>query len=267
MEASYAMMLGVRGSVPISGASYADYGGATTCVLLHLAGQYVVLDAGTGILCLPQEALDQPALPLLLTHAHLDHVNGLSMCPYVFSEGKSLDIYASLSGHLNAEEVLQGLYSPPLWPVLPSQFAASLAYHALPEELEIGPIHVSALDGVHPGGVKLLRLRGGGKTVVFATDCTLTESLFSEVAEFARDCDLLLCDGQYSDAEWPQRSGFGHNTWTRAAELGNACHAKTVRIVHHDPNHTDAVLHAAEAEVLAISPVCRFAFEGEVIRL
>ena len=40
------MILGTRGSVPVSGGDFLRYGGATTCVLVRLAGQVIVLDAG-----------------------------------------------------------------------------------------------------------------------------------------------------------------------------------------------------------------------------
>ena len=37
----------------MSGGGFLKYGGATTCVLVRLAGQAAVLDAGTGLLDLP----------------------------------------------------------------------------------------------------------------------------------------------------------------------------------------------------------------------
>ena len=264
---SYVTILGARGSVPVSDPACAAYGGATTSVLVSLEGQFFVLDAGTGILRLPPEALEQPSLTLLLTHPHLDHINGLSMCPFVMRKGAKLDIYAALSGSETIRDVLKKLYSPPVWPVLPTQFPAELSYHLLEDQLRIGDVEIASLDGVHPGGVKLLRLTGGGKSVVFATDCTLTEAFYPKAVEFARGCDLLLCDGQYSDAEWAHRAGFGHNTWKTAARLGRDCGAKAVRITHHDPTHSDAVLDAAAGEILAIHPTSAFAREGEVIAL
>ena len=267
MEVFRVTILGARGSVPVSGPAFARYGGATTSVLVQLGETSIVLDAGTGIMHLPAEVLAKPALTLLLTHAHLDHLNGLSMCPYVMEQGKALDIYAADQSGMPMEAVLQKLYSPPVWPVTPDQLAATLRYHDLPLAFSVGDVQVDSMEGVHPGGVRLLRLRRGGKTIVFATDFTLTEALRPAVAEFAGDCDLLLCDGQYSEAEWPARSGFGHNTWIAAATLGRDCSAKRTHIVHHDPTHCDAMLDAAAAEIRAVNPHSDFAREGEVISL
>ena len=267
MKESFVLILGARGSVPISAPCFSAYGGATTCVLVRLAGQSIILDAGTGILRMPAETLEQPSLSLLLTHAHLDHLCGFSMWPYLMKAENTLDIYASPSDGSAISDILEGLYAPPVWPVHPSQLPATLRYHPLPERFAIGGVTVQAMDGVHPGGVKLLRISGGGKSVVLATDCTLTDELYPRALEFARGCDLLLCDGQYSEEEMQSRSGFGHNAWMRAARFGVESGAKEIRIVHHDPTHTDAVLDAAEEEVRAVCPNCRFAHEGEEILL
>ena len=265
MNDSELIILGARGSVPVSAPAFFRYGTATTCVVLRLAGQYIILDAGTGILRLPEDVLAQSALSLLLTHVHLDHLCGFSMCPYVMKSGNTLDIYASPADGSEIGALLNRLFAPPVWPVQPDQLAASLRYHALPDRLELGAVSVSALDGVHPGGVKLLRLSGAGKSVVFATDCTLTEEFYPKAVEFAGGCDLLLCDGQYSADEMKTRAGFGHNTWLTAARFGRDCRAGAVRIVHHDPTHDDAVLDRAGEEAAAVYPVCRIAREGEVI--
>ena len=267
METTSVTILGARGSVPVSDPACARYGGATTSILLRLAGQYVLIDAGTGILRLPAEVLEQAQLPLLMTHAHLDHLNGLSMCPYVQLRDRQLDIYADRQDGADLSDVLERLYSPPVWPILPKNFAARLTYHAVSPEFHIGAVSVQSMAGVHPGGVTLYRLNANGKSIVVITDCTLTEALYPHAVAFAKNCDILLCDGQYSDEEWALRSGFGHNKWSTAARLGADCGAKTVRIVHHDPTHTDSVLDAAAEEVRAIHPNCTFAHEGEVIGL
>lgn len=260
------MTLGVRGSVPVSGPAFARYGGATLCVLVRLAGQFIVIDAGTGFLSLPREALEQPWLPLLLSHPHLDHLLGLTMSPYVFRPDARLEIYAAERGE-PLEATLDRLYAPPLWPVKVGGLMADVRFGALPESMELGPVRVDAMEGVHPGGVSVFRLTGGGRRVVIATDCTMTPELWPRVEDFARGCDLLLCDGQYSDAEWPSRSTFGHNTWRMAARLGRDCGAKRTLILHHAPERTDDALDAAERDAQSVNPDCAFAHEGELTEL
>ncbi|MBR0162177.1 MAG: MBL fold metallo-hydrolase [Oscillospiraceae bacterium] len=260
-------ILGTRGSGPVSGEEYSRYGGATSCVLVEIGGRHILLDAGTGLLKLPPSVGEMQPIPLLLTHLHLDHLIGLPLCPQLFRDNIQLALYCSPGQLPLVRESLERLFSPPFWPVCLSDLPASVKLCSIPEDGCISGIRVETMPGVHPGGVTLYRLHGCGKTLVYASDCTLTEPLIADLADFARDCDLLLIDGQYSDEEWEAHCLYGHSRWTDAARLGQRCGAHQVRIVHHAPAHTDFILDAAEEQVRRICPVCTFAKEDEVICL
>ncbi|MBQ3372307.1 MAG: MBL fold metallo-hydrolase [Oscillospiraceae bacterium] len=260
-------ILGARGSVPVSGPAFSRYGGATTCIFVKLAGQLLVLDAGTGIMNLPEEALSVSELPLILTHAHLDHLIGLPMCPYLFRRELHMMVFSQPRAGLTGKEFLDRLLSPPFWPVKLEALPAKVSFHPLLQTFQLGDVLVETISGIHPDGVSLIRLTGGGKRIVLATDCTLTPEQSSSLARFAQDCDLLLCDGQYSQEEWEFRKSFGHSTWIDAAKFGLTCRAKQIRILHHDPSHTDALLDAALPSLLSIHPQCSFAREMEKIVL
>ncbi len=249
------------------GGDFARYGGLTTCALVHMGGQFIVLDAGTGIMKLPNEVLAQKELPLLLTHAHADHLLGLPMCAYVMVRGARLDIYGAPRDGLSPRRQVERLVSPPLWPITPDDFLTELCFHDMPESMELGAVRVRSMEGNHPGGASLLRLEAGGKCLVFATDCTFSDELRPKLAEFAHGCDLLLADGQYNDEEWPTRKTFGHSTWRMAAELARECGAKRLRVVHHDPQRTDAMLAAWDKTLQEQDPAYAFAREGETIEL
>lgn len=262
------VLLGTRGSVPVSGEEFIRYGGSTTCIFLRLAGQSIVLDAGTGMLGLPEVLKkEEQHITVLLSHPHVDHLLGLPMCRTVFDPAKKIDIYAAARNGKDVKEQVSALLAPPLWPVGADQLAAGISFLDLPAKMFLGKVEIETMEGVHPGGVTLFRLTGEGKSVVFATDCTLTDELLPEVTEFARDCDLLLCDGQYSLSDWSGRESFGHSTWIAAARLGAACGAAQVRIIHHDPERTDAELDKAAAELSAIHKNCAFAQAGEQLFL
>ena len=261
-------LLGVGGSVSISDPRRAEYGGATTCILVRLDGQYVLLDAGTGILRLPEEVMEEPSLTMLLTHYHLDHLIGLPMCPYLRQKGRSLTIWGGSHDGRDAGETLERLFSSPLWPVSLWELPCRVEIRSLTEQcFSLGSIRVDVMRGSHPNGVNVFRLTGREHSVVLATDCTLTPEIRPALTAFARDCDLLLCDGQYSSAEWVYRAGFGHNTWNAAAALGRDCGARALRVIHHDPDHSDKQLSAAQAEVETVCPTGRLGREGEEIVL
>ena len=261
-------ILGTRGSVPVNRTDCLRYGGATLCVALRIAGQTVMLDAGTGMLDLPHLMKpDEKDLSILISHPHLDHLLGLPMCPVLFDPLKTIHIYGANRNGLTVKEQIQSLMSPPLWPVGPEEIGAKVIFYCLETSLDLGEIHVDVMEGYHPGGVSLFRVTGEGKSVVYITDCTLTDRMLPQITEFAQGCDLLLCDGQYSEEEWPARSHFGHNTWKAAAELAVASHAKQARIIHHDPFRTDTELDLAAKELTRIHPKCTFAYAGEEVIL
>lgn len=251
-------ILGSRGSVPVSGAEYVHFGGSTTCVLVELDDTCIILDAGTGIRNIPESVLQRSELPLFLTHAHLDHLIGLPMFPYLFRKNAHLSVYA------DGPEQMARLFSPPYWPLSLQELPAEVSFHPMPDQVRIQTVCVERMRGSHPGGVSVFRLSGRRHTVVFATDCTLTDEVRPTLLQFADGCDLLIIDGQYSDEEWADRKAYGHSRWTEAARLGLEAGALQIRITHHDPAHTDAFLVSAEA---SLRPDCLFAREGEMICL
>ena len=76
---------GARGSVPAPGPQMNRYGGDTYCVQLTLdGGEQLILDAGTGIRNLGLDLNGSPKVNILLTHLHLDHIQGLMFFPPCF---------------------------------------------------------------------------------------------------------------------------------------------------------------------------------------
>ena len=261
-------ILGTRGSMSSVGSEYTRFGGNTTCVLLNLAGEFIILDAGTGLMecSVPAGELKQN-VKLLLSHPHADHLVGLPLSPLMMDRDVHIDFFSKTRAGLDAKEQILRLVSPPLWPVTIDLLPGKIDFHELPDRLTLGNVTVEVMEGSHPGGVSLMKLCGNGHSVVFLSDCTLTEELIPRLIEFSRGCSLLLCDGQYSDEEWPYRSKFGHSTWNQAAQLGVACEAQRVRIIHHDPTHTDACLAEASLQLLKKHPDCSFATDKEEIIL
>lgn len=260
-------ILGCRGSVPVCGKQFSRYGGATSCVLVHAKHAIAVLDAGTGLLNLPPHLNKGRSIPVFLTHCHVDHILGLPLCPQAMSSEYQFHIYGAVHGGQDAAAQISALMSPPLWPVTPSQLPADFVFHSTAPRMELDGFTVENMEGCHPGGVTVYRLTVNGRRIIYMTDCTITDENHSSLLEFARNCDLLLCDGQYSDEQWRTRSTFGHNRWTEAARFGAECGAKKIRILHHDPTHSDQALDIARTEVRTITSVCDLAFDNEEIIL
>ena len=159
--------LGTRGSMASVGDEYIRYGGNTTCILLQLAGETILLDAGTGIMNFPVPSGDgQRRIPLLLSHPHADHIVGLPLSPLVMDPGIQIDLYSKSRDGLDTHAQIERLVSPPLWPVRMEELPAKVNYHELPDHMQLGAVTVDITEGCHPGGVSLMRLSGNGHCIV-----------------------------------------------------------------------------------------------------
>src|SRR5919198_5022949 len=108
---------GCRGSLPTPGPETVGYGGNTSCVEVSLPdGSLLVLDAGSGIRKLGDALADREVrrFHLLLTHLHLDHVEGLRFFAPLFDERTTLDIWGPPSPVLSLEDRILRSFSPPL---------------------------------------------------------------------------------------------------------------------------------------------------------
>src|SRR5262245_30098260 len=91
---------GCRGSIPTPGPETAGCGGNTSCVEVSLDnGAVLVLDAGTGIRRLGNALQERGTrrIHLLLTHLHLDHLEGLRFFAPLFDPGVSVDVWGPRS--------------------------------------------------------------------------------------------------------------------------------------------------------------------------
>ena len=111
---------GVRGSFAMSGREFLRYGGNTTSVeLVSDAGQRLLIDLGTGATELAKQLMTvefgkgKGTIPILLSHTHLDHIQGLPFFTPFFIKGNQIRILgaAPLSG-ISLEATLQNQLSP-----------------------------------------------------------------------------------------------------------------------------------------------------------
>lgn len=261
-------LLGVRGTVPVHGEQFRQFGGATSCVFLRVGEESVILDAGTGL-------LTQKVYPffsgkhfsLLLTHPHVDHLMGLPMFAPLFDSESRCDVYLKTRNGLTAREQVERLIAPPLWPIRTGAFKGEMRFHDVLPSFQIGRVQVDTMDSVHPGGSTIYKLSLDGVSVVYATDFEPADDNPEAFCAFAKGCSLLLLDAQYTDEEYPRVKGFGHSTISRSAAIADRCGAKRTLLIHHDPNRTDSQLIELEQAVRIGNPNVSFGREGEEICL
>jgi ribonuclease BN (tRNA processing enzyme) len=59
------------------------------------------------------------------------------------------------------------------------------------------------------------------------------------VLELCRDADVVIHDAQFTDAEFAQRSTWGHCTIGYAVHVAIQSGARRLALFHHDPSHSD----------------------------
>ena len=256
-------VLGTRGSIPISRPDSMLFGGQTSCYMIRAGEETIFLDGGSGLINAPTH-FDRPP-SILLSHFHLDHVIGLAMYPRLLEKGSETILYCPALTVKGAEEILDGVFSPPLWPLSLTEYTGALTLRTMSRRFRIGDLTVRTMPGFHPGGSVVMRLENEGKSLVYATDCEPDEKGLEALAMFSKDADLLLFDGQYTEEEYGKRAGFGHATAAMGRELLERSGAKQLLLIHHDPQRTDAELLAIEKKLGPDN--MRFAREGEIICL
>ena len=256
-------VLGARGSMAIGRADCMLYGGSTSCYMIRAGEDCIILDAGSGLISAPKEFAKPPLI--LLSHLHLDHVLGLGMYARLATPGLESFILVPAKTRREARENIDRLFSPPLWPITVLDLEGEVHVEPLRLPLRRGKLSVEGLEGRHPGGCMIFKVRCGGKTIVYATDYEPDESSFDALTDFSQNADLLLYDAQYDAPEYARKKGFGHSTPEKGIELMERCGARRLLLIHHAPLRSDARMLAREA-ALGRDDV-RFAREGDVIRI
>lgn len=259
---------GVRGSVPVHGESFAQFGGGTNCVLYQAGDETIYLDAGSGLL----SGNFPPAIPsgrisILLSHGHADHLIGFPLFPPFFDSARTCDIYLKHRNGRTAKEQVEMLMTPPLWPVGPDALRGTLRFHDVAPSFTLGDVLIETMEATHPGGVTLFKLTYQGVRVIYATDFEPDAAERDAFCSFARDCSLLLLDAQYTAEEYQRTKGFGHMTLQEGLDVAARCRAKKTLLIHHAPSRTDAQLLEQERNILAHHPQVYFARVGDEIAL
>jgi phosphoribosyl 1,2-cyclic phosphodiesterase len=254
-----ATIWGCRGSLAAPGASRLRYGGDTSCVEVELEdGTLLVLDAGTGIRELGAQIARRGVrdIHVLLTHLHMDHVEGFPFFSPLWDERARVRVWGPPSPMMSLKERLARYMSPPLFPVDVHDVPAVCSFQDLPPEpWTIGSATVTAVPVEHPGPTVGFRIEENGRTLAYMPDHepAVLGDFRSESPEWidgfpvARGADVLLHDAQYTPEEYESRRGWGHSSYADAVAYARVTGVERLVLFHHDPSHGDAVLEGIEA--------------------
>ena len=267
-----ATIYGTRGSQASPGPDTVRYGGNTSCVEVSaVPDARLVLDAGTGLrrvgVALSPEV---QRVDILLTHLHMDHIQGLGFFAPLFRPGFEVHIWGPGSATEDLRRRLTRYMSPPLFPIRLPELPSDLHLHDLNEGcIEVPGVTVRTTLVCHPGPTVGYRLESDEGSLAFLPDHepALASSRFATQPEWcsglelAAEVDVLLHDAQYTDAEYQSRVGWGHSTLEHALAFARLARVKQFIPFHFDPAHDDEMLDdffaaaiAADAESFSIVP-------------
>lgn len=300
---------GVRGSYPIAKREYLKYGGNTSCVEVNAGGHLIVLDAGTGLIDVGNELLEKYIASgtetsnrtpikavVLLSHIHHDHIQGFTFFRPLHIPSTTINVYGNVNYNESLSDELAELLFGKSFPLDLGDIAGNLNIKDIaetdaiilrhgeppiikrverPEDLDTGEDDVVITcyrSYAHPQeGVIIYKISYKGKTLVYATDKESYLGGDKKLANFARGCNLLIHDAQYTTEDYMNsfvpKQGYGHSTFDMAIECQNQVNAEKLVFFHFDPGYDDEKLDSISEHYKGLGGKAQLAYEGLEINL
>ena len=301
---------GVRGSYPIADKDFLQYGGNTSCVEVNVNGHLIILDAGTGLINIGNELLSKYIssgtdttnrtpikATVLISHIHQDHLQGFTFFRPLHIPSSHINVFGNVNYNESLADEISELLFGKSFPLDLGDIAGNLCIkdisdtdgiilrHGEPPILKrIENENDKKVEGddvlitcyrsyAHPQeGVLIYKISYKDKVLVYATDKESYPGGDKKLANFARGCNLLIHDAQYTmenylDAHSPKQ-GYGHSTFDMAIEAQKQSNAEKLVFFHLDPEYDDNKLNAIKEHYKDLGDSAIIAYEGlEINRL
>ena len=291
---------GVRGSYAAPFKTHLGVGGNTSCVEIRSGDYLLICDAGTGIIPLGNELIQQDKIRemlIILTHYHWDHVCGLPFFVPAFVSDWKINFFGPGDSPKLIEEHVSTQMQAPYFPVGTETWLAETNY-LTPENdgFQYGPMKIDFSNVHHPGITYGYKIEVNNKTIVYASDneCMFIEKsvkhrsnefneeeheLYKEMVHeehqselnLIQDADILIHDAQYTPDDYDKKRGWGHSCYIDTINTAIDANVKELYLFHHDPNYNDTTMEAIlkhSNEIIKekdASLICHIAKEGMVI--
>lgn len=249
---------GTRGLISAPSTEMAIFGGNTTCIQIIHDDMLILIDTGFGASQLGERLMkrilkDKESLQvhIFYTHFHWDHIQGLPFFHPIYFPSSTLHIYSPTPPEdmVDSLDVLfDGSYSP--FSGI-AKMPSKIHFKQLQGAFCLGnlmidyvPVQHGNDSGTETYAYKITAHKNGAtETVVVVTDHeAMASPRNDEVVAFAKGCDLLIHDGQYTEAEYKRKRGWGHSTMKQALANALRINPRKTLLTHHDPSHTDRML-------------------------
>jgi phosphoribosyl 1,2-cyclic phosphodiesterase len=250
---------GARGSIPAPGPETTRYGGNTSCVQVTLDdGTCIILDGGTGIRSLGLAMADTSGpINILLTHLHLDHIQGLMFFAPLFNPEAEVVIWGPASPEAPLVDRIGRYISAPLAPVEVRELPCHVSFReAETSEWMLGSARIKAASVSHRGPTLGYRIDCDDASLCYIPDhepglgtpLSALEDEWISGFDLACESTLLIHDCQYTDEEYAHHLGWGHSGLSDALTFAHRTKPEQVLLFHHDPLHSDEFLDGFAAQ-------------------
>jgi ribonuclease BN (tRNA processing enzyme) len=276
---------GVRGSYPIADKDFLEYGGNTSCVEVNVNGHLIILDAGTGLINIGNELLSKHIssgispttrtpinATVLISHIHQDHLQGFTFFRPLHRPSSIINVFGNVNYNESLSDELAQLLFGKSFPLDLGDIAGNLNIKDLNEcdgiilrhgeppiikrieteentKVENDDVLITFYRSyAHPQeGVLIYKIAYKDKTLVYATDKESYEGGDKKLVNFAKNCNLLIHDAQYTTEDYMDtfvpKQGYGHSTFDMAVECKNQSNAEKLVFFHFDPSYNDEKLN------------------------
>ena len=253
---------GSRGSRPVEGKRFNEFGGFTSCYVLKTDDYALIIDCGTGLYEANNIILDCSEVDVVLTHMHYDHVLGMLDWDTLNRKAR-ITFYGGFSKWCG-ERTFDEFFREPFWPVRPSFILKEAPPTGQRLQLR-DDLSVEFFPAPHPNDAQRIIIRtrnddGAERTIAVMFDNETPDGIDREIL---RGCDYMIYDGMYTDAEYPQKKGYGHSTWQEACRFALKVGCKKLIVTHHSPFKTDDELRRFERLAREVYPATDFARSGQ----
>jgi phosphoribosyl 1,2-cyclic phosphodiesterase len=236
-------------------------GNNTSCYSVLNGEDLFVFDGGRGLAVLAHAMRKQGRFRavrrahVLVSHAHLDHWEGLKDADWFWDKGNGLEV--RILGTAEALSAIRTAYSHPLYVDL-MLLAAATVQHVRYQELRAGerrrvggwvlrthPLHHYSGEGASyrvPDTLGFQLTAPDGATLAYLSDHAPTKDTRGVEQALLTGAHLAVYDAHFPDV---RHHAHGHGSQEHAADMARANPTVLILAGHHGPVLADATLRAA----------------------
>ena len=234
-------------------------GNLTSCYSVRAGGDLFVFDAGRGLVVLADAVLAGELgaierVHVLVTHAHMDHWEGLKDASWLWRPRNGLDV--TLIAPAEALGAIRSAHEPPSFVALEVLALGTLARFGYTElaaggSLDLAGARLDAVPLHHYSGIAPNRhyldtlgyvlALAGGPTIAYLRDHEPSPATAAMERDVVGRAQLAIVDANYGAIA---EHAFGHGSIEHAAALARDHAGTQVMATHHGPLRTDDAIEA-----------------------